>query len=302
MQCPEQLPRIERQELPKALPQPPHGPAIGTRLSEEQDQVTVGIVSCLEREAALESLGVSDAGLCVDAAPPRCRLRPSDVGVPGTEVTIHRERYLASPADARVEPRAEALEKCELRAIADRVACWKGADAEVKANDSEPGTQLLDRDAAELASLQSQHLLVRGASRGGHFAETQTSGHSGQAVLLPGAPHRFPGTSAAAVDRSLSGSHADHPGARPFTDAYAWPGRVWSGHRTNGRASTRKGPEMTPATLNWSGHGTTRQRRAPHGVPEGAPAVPWSVGGTKRAVDSAARRAPKRGKAPECHP
>ncbi len=257
--------------------------------------MTVRIIPGFERQTALEGLGVGDPSLGVDAAPPRFGLRSSDLGVPGTEVTIHRERYLGSPAEARVQAGAEALEKCQLAAISDRVARWKGADAEVEADHGEPGSELLDRDTAKLASLESQHLLVRGASCGGHVPKTQTCCHSGQAMLLPCAPHRFAGTSTPAVGWSFSRSHVEHAGPGPFTGAYGSPGRVWSGHGTNGRARTRQRPKSSPTGVIWSGHGTKRRRKVSNGARGGAPAVPWSVSGTKRAPRSAARAA-------ACHP
>lgn len=264
--------------------------------------MTLRIIPRLEREPTLQRLRVRDTGLGVNPAPPRSRRRAANVGVPGAKVAVHRQRHLGAPADACVESRAEPLEKRQLRVIADGVASRVRSYREIEADDSEPASQLLERNPAEFTALESHQLLVRSACRLCHVAQAQTSADSGEPMLLTRTPHRFSGASATTIGGSLSSSHGSDLGARGFTANCARSSRVWSASRTNGRSGRRVGHRKLGSVVIWSGSRTKQRRNGPVEPSRHEPTVGWSASRTTWALARRTARVAGSRVPAECEP
>ena len=60
-----------------------------------------------------------------------------------------------------MKSRPEAVEELQLCAISDRVTGWVGSKAQLETDDSAPRSELGDRHALQLPSLETQELLMR---------------------------------------------------------------------------------------------------------------------------------------------
>jgi hypothetical protein len=267
---------VEREELTETFAEGNDRSTIRPGVGEQEDHVTLGIVSDLQREPTLDGLPIRHASLGLDATTPRGGRTPADVRIPGAEVAIDRERDLGSPPQAGMELGPESLEQRKLGSVANRVPGRVRAQGEVKPDDGTPGTELLDRDAVELASLEPQELLVRCAGGAGHDPETQAGSDAGLPMLLAGTTDRLAKASTSTIGGPFSSSHVEDPDARPFTGNFWASTCTWSASRTNGPTSRANGPRKSRSAVSWSASRTKRRRSRHADRPRAMPAVPWS--------------------------
>jgi hypothetical protein len=154
------------------------GQAIGARVGNEEDDVSVGIVAQLQGEASLERLSIGDVRLGFDACSPSARPLAHDLRIPRPQVALDRQRHLGSPAERRVEAYPETFEERQLRPIPNRIAGRIGADREVEADHGTVGCHELQRSILGGGSLESADLGMRDADRLGYVSLAEPSTNS----------------------------------------------------------------------------------------------------------------------------
>jgi hypothetical protein len=167
----------------------------------------VWVVTGLQVQPAFERLSVGDARLSLDASAPRRGLPSANLRVPGPKVAFDLERDLGSPSQRRVQPRSQALKKCELRAVADRIAGRIRAQREVEADDGEPCAELWNRYVVHEAAFEPPKSAIGGSGGGRGVAKTQPSVTASSTMLEAEPKQRLAGTQSPTVDWPLSGTH-----------------------------------------------------------------------------------------------
>ena len=113
----------------ESVPGDMHERAVVARVSEQQDDVVDSTVPSLQGKSSLEPLRVPSSRLSFDADP---HIGEQHERIPCTLVSRCRDWHLGPPACSRPEPRSQALEQFEVRAIAHRSAARVRADTEVQ--------------------------------------------------------------------------------------------------------------------------------------------------------------------------
>jgi len=169
--------------------------------------VTAGVVTQLQSELSFERLTIGDSGFGLDPGAPRPRIAPTNLGVPGAQITLDRERGLGAPPKAGVEAHSEALEQGQLSPIPDRVAGRIRADRNVEPEHGKPGANVGNVKSLDVSTLEAQQLGVGGAGSSRTRSQAQPRGGPRLAVLPAKPPEGIARPSSASVRWSFSGSH-----------------------------------------------------------------------------------------------
>ena len=97
-------------------------------------------VALLQRDPTLDRLEVVEHGLNRHGL-----ARAPDQRVPGSPISIDRERYFGPPAQPRVEPPSQPFQKPLLTGIPDGIAGGVRAQPDVKSDHSSVRCELADR-------------------------------------------------------------------------------------------------------------------------------------------------------------
>lgn len=154
------------------MPLPPGCP-IRSRIRQQEDQVTLRIVTKLQIQPALEAVSIGDLRFGLDPYAPPGRLPADDLGVPRPEVPFERKRNLRPPPERRMEPGPEFLEECQLGAVSDRIAGRVRPDSEIEAYNRAIDGHKFRRPTRDRGSLESPHLRVRDTYRLGRLSLTE---------------------------------------------------------------------------------------------------------------------------------
>ena len=169
--------------------------------------MTAGIVTQFQGEAPLEGLAVGDLRFGLDPCLPMPGVRASDLGVPGSEVSLDRQRHLRPPANDWMEARAKPLQEGKLRPIPDRIARWKRPDREIEPKNREPRPHLGNRRPIDLAALKSAQLASRAARGSRAVAEAEPGCDACVPVVLAETKQRRPHAPSSAIVRPFPGTH-----------------------------------------------------------------------------------------------
>jgi len=280
------VPSSERHKLGEAIAKRSERGAVGSRVGDQEDEVTVRIVAVLQGQASLEGLAVREFGLGLDPGTPRGWFRTADVGVPGPEIALDWQRNLRPPAQARMEALSKAFEQRQLRSVPDRITSGVGPQAEIESEDRAPRPDVGDAHPIELASLETPQLAMGGTGRRTSIAQAESGGHPGVAMLLTEASDRIPGPASAAISRPFSRSHGAEEcviglhrrstGVASGTHGVVTPAGTTSERRPDiGSAGWSRVLVVTPA-------GTTSERRPEIGSAGRSRALVVTPAGTRR--------------------
>ena len=172
-ECRQNSPRVEGQELAESIAGRSQGTSIACGIPDQEDDPS-GIVANLQGQLPLQGLKVDELGLGLDTNAPRLLAPVADDSVPGAEIAFDWEGNLDLPAQVRMKPGSEPLEERDVGSIADRISGRIGLEAELESNDREPGSNIRNDDALQLAVLKSPELRHRGARSAGHIPQAQS--------------------------------------------------------------------------------------------------------------------------------
>lgn len=179
--------------------------------------MTFRVVADLEVQSPLHGLEVGDARFGFNSIAPWPRFAPSDLAIPGSQITLDPERNLGSPSQGWVQTLSQSFKEGQLGSVADRITGWVRAEGEVQAHDRAPCAELRNRHSDKVAAFETQELLVRRVRRGTHVPKTQPGANAREAVLQPKAANGLPSSTASSIGRSLASSHHRHDRQRALS-------------------------------------------------------------------------------------
>jgi hypothetical protein len=111
---------------PRCLPN--HSPIV-PRVGDQQDDSMSAKVTLFAAESALQRLNIIDPGFSFDH---HQHARPIYDAICASPITLHGHGNLGSPRESRRQPPPEAIQQSDVRGIADGIAIWMEACAELQ--------------------------------------------------------------------------------------------------------------------------------------------------------------------------
>src|SRR5262249_23878545 len=140
----EHRPRVQGQLLAHELADRSKDVPVRSRLRDHQDDPIDAAVPHLELEAPRDPLEVADPRLGFDPDPESV---DGDQGIPSTEVTRDRQRYLRREGQSWEDPTPEAADTCDLRPVSRRVVCRIELDRRIESQHDAELDDIAERHA-----------------------------------------------------------------------------------------------------------------------------------------------------------
>lgn len=151
-------PPVERQSLPQPIAKRCECVPVRPSVGHEEENVTRASVADLERDPPPESLAVGEPRLGLYVHQPSST---ANLGVPGPQVPLDRQRHFRAPAQAWVQLAPKAVEQRGVGSIPERIAGGVRADREFQPNDRTARREEIGRRRIDLPSLKATELASR---------------------------------------------------------------------------------------------------------------------------------------------